>query len=125
MIEHQIKSFSKFKAGWSYGEGKCFTQDTIDRAIRVAKIGELHGLAIEVFPQTNGGITVSFQNDEHVLDITIKEDEPYKVEYEKGIGEIFVSECIGEYDVFTSEYFGEYDNLENVKKQIKWLTELN
>ena len=111
-LEEQIESFAKLKQGWNFGEGESFSQQVIDNAIFIYKIGKMHGLLAEAFPGIDGDIVISFQNKEHFLDIKINPNASFVAEYEKGIGENFTSTLLG------------LLNISDIKEKIRWLSNL-
>jgi|GEM_PF-1793494 len=91
-IETKIKSFSDLQAGWNYGAGEPISQEVINNALEVYKIGKSYCLDCEVFATTDGNIEVSLYRKDHFMDFLIKEEMSIDFIHEVGVGNKYKEE---------------------------------
>jgi len=98
-IRNYIEVFGNLEEGWNFGDGKPISRNIINKAIQFVDYWD-NDSKVEAFPNIDGSITVSLQNEDKFLDIDVRE-ESYYVIYEDGIGDQFERFDIGEF----TDYF--------------------
>jgi hypothetical protein len=104
--EIKINGFKSLPAGWCYGDGVVFLQETIDKALDVIKIAENYNLDTDAFPGVSGEIEVHFYKGTnkqkfHAEDEELGLIEEYK---EEDTLEIIISNNIVYYSISDDDY---------------------
>lgn len=86
-IEQKLRSFGELPEGWDFGEGSPPTQEIIEQAIDIFKLGKTYDLKCEVFAIGEGEIEVSLFKGEQFFDILIRNDTTMEFTYEFGVGD--------------------------------------
>jgi len=86
-VEDYIRSFSELPDGWNFGEGKAPSDEVINKAIQVYRLGKSFGLMGNAFPVGDGEIEISFSYQDHFIDILITGQNILEYTYEIGIGD--------------------------------------
>lgn len=86
-MEEYIRSFSELPEGWNFGEGRAPSEEVIDKAIRVYRLGKSSGLIGNAFPVGDGEIEISLSYQDHFIDILITAANTLEYTYEIGIGD--------------------------------------
>ncbi|MFO7877094.1 MAG: hypothetical protein R6U55_10995 [Desulfovermiculus sp.] len=107
-IVNELDDFSKLKPGWKFGDGTDISRNIIESAKKIYREGRKYDLMAEVYPEIDGTITISFQNDDHFLDIQMINDLRCRITHEKGIGKDYTKEVLGEFP------------LSDVNRRISW-----
>lgn len=97
-IINDLEDLKNWPPGWNFGEGKEFTNYIVELNKDLCWEGYKRNVNMEIFPDVNGVITISFQKDDTFIDITTKDEDNYEIEVEKGIGDNFDYKNIGEFD---------------------------
>jgi len=80
----KILSFAHFKPGWSYGEGIGFAQNTLHKAIQLAKTAHTLGFQeTDAFPGLNGEVMVTVYQGNEYWEFTLLPAETITFVYER------------------------------------------
>lgn len=85
-ITKKIISFSELPDGWDFGGGYAISPKVISMALRIQKIGARLGLTHDAFPEPDGGVSVAFYAEDHVIQFTVNADLSIEVIHEVGFG---------------------------------------
>ena len=81
----KIQSFAGFQPGWSFGEGIEFAQNTLNKALQLAKTAYMLGFhETDAFPGLNGEIMVTIYQGRDYWEFTVQPVETLTFVYEKG-----------------------------------------
>jgi hypothetical protein len=80
----KIQSFAYFEAGWSFGEGVGFAQNTLNKASQLAKTAHTLGFhETDAFPGLNGEVMVTVYQGNEYWEFTLLPTETLTFVYER------------------------------------------
>lgn len=89
----KLKSFIDFEEGWSYGYGKRFDIEILEKAISFHSALVNTGLLkTDAFPGLNGEIMVTGYHHDHYLEFIFEPDQTVTFTHEKADDEVFYQE---------------------------------
>ena len=81
--EKEIRAFGTLPDGWHFGEGVGASDATVCHALDVyALVNDKETDAIEVFPEIDGGISISAYLENQALDVSCRPDGTMEIDYE-------------------------------------------
>ncbi len=81
----KIQSFVQLQPGWSFGEGIGFAQNTLNKAIQLAKSAYTLGFhETDAFPGLNGEVMITVYQSCEYWEFTLQPTETITFVYEKG-----------------------------------------
>jgi hypothetical protein len=80
----KIQRFADFEVGWSFGEGVAFAQNTLNKAIQLAKTAYTLGFQeTDAFPGLNGEVMITVYQDNEYWEFTLQPAETITFVYER------------------------------------------
>lgn len=81
----KIQSFARFQHRWSFGEGVAFAQNTLNKAIQLAKTAHTLGFhETDAFPGLGGEIMITVYQGCEYWEFTLQPTDTITFVYEKG-----------------------------------------
>lgn len=79
----KLRGFQNLPIGWNYGEGQPIEQQTIDMAVRVARLSyKLGYTSSDAFPGSMGEILIALYIGDHCVEVTLDADHVITVIHE-------------------------------------------
>lgn len=113
-VEEYIRSFSELQEGWNFGEGIAPSDEVIDKALQIYRLGKSFLLIGNAFPVGDGEIEISFSHKDHFIDILITGQNTLEYSYEIGIGDEY-SEIEQIHDVSLEKLESKLSMMEEIK----------
>lgn len=106
-----ITNLSKIPKGWDFGSGYPPSESVINKALQIYSLGKILSFKVEVKPETEGGIILTFYKKDEFLDVIINKDFSIDMIHEKGFGI--------EFQTLLEQENVDLSNISNKLKQIK------
>lgn len=106
-----IKNLAKIPHGWDFGFGYPPSEIVINKALQIYSIGKLLSFKVEVKPEPEGGIVLTFYKEDEFLDVIINNNLSLDMVHEKGFGVNF--------QTLLEQENVDLNNISNKLKQVK------
>lgn len=117
----KIRSFKTFQEGWSFGEGVKFSDNILNKAVKINETALKSGFQeTDAFPGLNGEIMVALYLEQDYWEFTLEPDESLTFVYEQGEETIIYEEGRSfEFAIAKIKNIGDENHLTNPREKRK------